>query len=52
MCNDENEVACKRYGLIVRGINLFNVLYHSGEASIPVAFEVINKTAAVLRRKY
>lgn len=44
---DENEVMCWHYdhcqGRTVRGINLLNALYHSGEVSIPVAFEVIRK---------
>jgi hypothetical protein len=44
---DENEVMCWHFdhcsGRTVRGINLLNALYHSGEVSIPVAFEVIRK---------
>jgi len=44
---DENEVMCWHYdhcqGRTVRGINLLNALYHSGEVSIPVAFEDIRK---------
>src|SRR4051794_15534230 len=39
---DENEVVCWHYdhckGRSVKGINLLNALYHSGEVSIPVAF--------------
>lgn len=27
----------------MRGINLFNALYHSGDVSIPVEFEVVRK---------
>lgn len=44
---DENEIMCWHYdhcqGKSVKGINLLNALYHSGEVSIPVAFEVIRK---------
>lgn len=44
---DENEVMCWHFdhckGRSVKGINLLNALYHSGEASIPVAFEVVRK---------
>ena len=44
---DENEMMCWHYdhceGRSVRGINLLNALYHSGDVSIPVAFEVIRK---------
>lgn len=44
---DENEVICWHYdhckGRTVKGINLLNALYHNGEVSIPVAFEVIHK---------
>lgn len=44
---DENEIMCWHCdhcaGRSVRGINLLNALYHSGEVSIPVAFEVIRK---------
>jgi hypothetical protein len=44
---DENEMMCWHFdhcsGRTVRGINLLNALYHSGEVSIPVAFEVIRK---------
>jgi hypothetical protein len=44
---DENEIMCWHYdhceGRSVRGINLLNALYYSGEVSIPVAFEVIRK---------
>ncbi len=47
MWTDENEVVCWHYdhskGRTVKGINLLNALYHSGEVSIPVAFEVIRK---------
>jgi Transposase DDE domain len=44
---DENEIMCWHYDHCkrrsVRGINLLNALYHAGEVSIPVAFEVIRK---------
>lgn len=44
---DENEIMCWHYdhckGRTVKGINLLNALYHSGEVSVPVAFEVIHK---------
>ncbi len=44
---DENDIMCWHFdhcvGRSVRGINLLNALYHSGEVSIPVAFEVIRK---------
>jgi hypothetical protein len=44
---DENEIMCWHYdhckGRTVKGINLLNALYHSGEVSVPVAFEVIRK---------
>ena len=44
---DENEIMCWHYdhceGRSVRGINLLNALYYSGDVSIPVAFEIIRK---------
>ena len=44
---DESEMMCWHYdhceGRTVKGINLLNALYHSGDVSIPVAFEVIRK---------
>lgn len=44
---DENDLVCWHYdhvtGRTVKGINLLNALYHSREASIPVAFEVVKK---------
>ncbi len=44
---DENEVICWHYdhcqGRSVKGINLLNALYHTGNVSIPVAFEVVKK---------
>jgi hypothetical protein len=45
--SDENEIMCWHYdhceGRTVKGINLLNALYYSGDVSIPVAFEVIRK---------
>lgn len=44
---DENEIMCWHYdhcqGRTVRGINLLNALYYSGDVSIPVAFEIVRK---------
>jgi len=44
---DENELMCWHYdhcsGRMVRGINLLNAVYHSKEATIPVAFELVKK---------
>jgi hypothetical protein len=44
---DENEVVCWHFdpcqGCTVKRINLLNALYHSGEMSIPVGFEVVRK---------
>lgn len=44
---DENEVMCWHYdhckNRTVKGINLLNALYYSGDVSIPVAFEVVRK---------
>lgn len=44
---DENELVCWHYdhckGRSVKGINLLNALYHSGDVSIPVAFELVKK---------
>ena len=44
---DENEVMCWHYdhcqGRTVKGVNILNALYYSGEVSIPVAFEVVRK---------
>ena len=44
---DENEIMCWHFdhckGRTVKGINLLNALYFSGEVSIPVAFEVVRK---------
>jgi hypothetical protein len=44
---DENDIMCWHFdhvsGRNVRGINLLNALYYSGDVAIPVAFEVIRK---------
>src|SRR3954465_16037602 len=44
---DESELVCWHYdhskGRSVKGINLINALYHSGEVSMPVAFELVKK---------
>jgi len=44
---DENEMMCWHYdhckGRSVKGINLLNALYHNGDVTIPVAFEVVKK---------
>jgi hypothetical protein len=44
---DENEIVCWHYDhckrRTVKGINLLNALYYSGDVSIPVAFEVVRK---------
>ncbi|MEQ1636570.1 MAG: transposase [Methylococcales bacterium] len=44
---DEDEIMCWHFdhckGRSVKGINLLNALYYSGEVSIPVAFEVVRK---------
>ncbi len=44
---DENELMCWHYdpgkGRAVKGVNVLNALYHNGEVSVPVAFEVIHK---------
>lgn len=47
MWTDENDAVCWHYahtkGRLVKGINLLNMLYHSQDVSLPVAFEVIRK---------
>jgi len=44
---DENELICWHHdhskGRSVKGINLLNGLYHSGDVSVPVAFEIVRK---------
>ena len=45
--SDENELICWHYdhstGQTVKGINILNMLYSSGDTKIPVAFELIEK---------
>lgn len=47
MWTDENEVICWHYDhcqrKTVKGLNILHALYHNGEVSVPVAFEVIRK---------
>ena len=44
---DESELMCWHYdhcsGRSVKGINLLNALYHAGDLSIPVAFNLVKK---------
>ena len=44
---DENELVCRHHdhckGRNIKGINILNCLYHVGDVSIPVAFELIRK---------
>ncbi len=52
---DESELICWHYdhtqGRTVKGINLLSALYRVGEASIPVAFELVNKSEWVFNEK-
>jgi hypothetical protein len=52
---DESELICWHYdhskGMSVKGINLLSTLYHSGEASVPVAFELVKKSEWVFNEK-
>jgi DDE superfamily endonuclease len=52
---DESELICWHYdrsqGRNVKGINLLSALYHVGDASIPVAFELVKKTEWVFNEK-
>ena len=52
---DESELICWHYdhsqGRTVKGINLLSALYRVGDASIPVAFELIKKTEWVFNEK-
>ena len=52
---DESELVCWHYehsqGRTVKGINLLSTLYQVGEASIPVAFELIKKSEWVFNEK-
>lgn len=52
---DESELICWHYyhsqGRTVKGINLLSALYRVGDASIPVAFELVKKTEWVFNEK-
>ena len=52
---DESELVCWHYdhskGRNLKGINLLSTLYQVGDASIPVAFELIKKTEWVFNEK-
>lgn len=52
---DESELICWHYdhsqGRNVKGINLISALYRVGEASIPVAFEVVKKSEWAFNEK-
>src|SRR5215210_1479159 len=52
---DESELICWHYdhsqGRSVKGINLLSALYQVGEASLPVAFELVKKTEWVFDQK-
>ncbi len=52
---DESELVCWHYdhsqGRSVKGMNLLSVLYQVGEASVPVAFELVKKTEWVFDQK-
>jgi SRSO17 transposase len=52
---DESELVCWYYdhskGRNVKGINLLSTLYQVGDASIPVAFELVKKTEWVFNEK-
>src|SRR5436305_4473762 len=53
---DESELVCWQHydhsqGRNVKGINLISALYQVGEASVPVAFELVKKTEWVFDKK-
>jgi hypothetical protein len=52
---DESELVCWHYdhsqGRNVKGINLISALYQVGEASVPVAFELVKKTEWAFNEK-
>lgn len=52
---DENNIVCWHYdhtqGRNVKGINFLTMLYHTQEASLPVAFHLIAKTEEYLDKK-
>lgn len=52
---DENEIICWHYDHSkernLKGINFLTALYHSGEVSLPVAFQLIAKTETYVEAK-
>src|SRR3954468_5056115 len=52
---DESELVCWHYdhseGRNVKGINLLSTLYQVGDLSVPVAFELVNKSEWVFNKK-
>ena len=44
---DVNEIVCHHYdhtsGSIVKGINIVNCIYYSGNVSLPIAYEIVHK---------
>jgi DDE superfamily endonuclease len=52
---DESELVCWHYdhskGRSVKGINLISALYQAGEASLPVAFELVKKSEWIFNDK-
>lgn len=52
---DENEIIAWHFdhsqGKAVKGVNILNCLYRAGDASLPVAFEIIRKTEKYLDEK-
>jgi len=52
---DENEIICWHFdhsrNQAVKGVNILNCLYHAGDASLPVAFEIVRKTERFIDEK-
>lgn len=52
---DENEIVCWYYdhtvNRTVKGINILNCVYHNGDITLPVAFEIVKKTQEVTEPK-
>src|SRR3954468_23920494 len=52
---DDSELVCWHYdhskGRNVKGMNLLSTLYQVGELSVPVAFELVNKSEWVFNKK-
>jgi hypothetical protein len=52
---DENEIICWHYdhakGRSVKGINFITTLYYAQEVTLPVAFEIVAKTATYIDKK-